>query len=37
MRLTGPDDGKLRAMQAAAGPEAARLVEESYTPTGSRP
>ena len=32
MRLTGPDDGKLRAMQAAAGPEAARLVEESYTP-----
>jgi hypothetical protein len=32
MRLTGPDDGKLRAMEAAAGPEAARLVEESYTP-----
>ena len=32
MRLTGPDDDKLRAMQAAAGPEAARLVEASYTP-----
>ena len=32
MRLTGPDDNKLRAMQAAAGPEAARLVEESYPP-----
>ena len=31
-QLTGPDDGKLRAMEAAAGPEAARLVEESYTP-----
>jgi hypothetical protein len=32
MRLTGPDDGKLRAMQTAAGPEAARLVEQSYSP-----
>jgi hypothetical protein len=32
MRLTGPDDEKLRAMEAAAGPEAARLVEASYTP-----
>jgi hypothetical protein len=32
MRLTGPDDNKLRAMQAAAGPEAARLVEGSYPP-----
>ncbi|HEY6637810.1 MAG TPA: hypothetical protein VIZ61_09030 [Solirubrobacterales bacterium] len=32
MRLTGPDDDKLRAMQTAAGPEAARLVEQSYSP-----
>jgi hypothetical protein len=32
MRLTGPDDDKLRAMQTAAGPEAARLVEGSYPP-----
>jgi uncharacterized protein involved in exopolysaccharide biosynthesis len=32
MRLTGPNDDKLLAMQTAAGPEAARLVEESYTP-----
>ncbi len=32
MRLTGPDDGKLRAMQTAAGPQAARLVEQSYPP-----
>ena len=31
-RLTGPDDGKLLAMQTAAGPEAARLVEQSYPP-----
>jgi uncharacterized protein involved in exopolysaccharide biosynthesis len=30
--LTGPDDGKLRAMLTAAGPEAARLVEQSYPP-----
>jgi uncharacterized protein involved in exopolysaccharide biosynthesis len=32
MRVTGPNDDKLLAMQTAAGPEAARLVEESYTP-----
>ena len=32
MRLTGPDDGKLSAIEAAAGLEAARLVEDSYTP-----
>jgi len=32
MRLTGPDDDKLRAMETAAGPEAARLVEASYPP-----
>jgi hypothetical protein len=32
MRLTGPDDDKLRAMETAAGPEAARLVEGSYPP-----
>jgi hypothetical protein len=32
MRLTGPDDDKLLAMQTAAGPEAARLVEASYPP-----
>jgi uncharacterized protein involved in exopolysaccharide biosynthesis len=32
VRLTGPDDGKLLAMQRAAAPEAARLVEESYPP-----
>jgi hypothetical protein len=32
VRLTGPDDAKLRAMQTAAGPEAARLVEGSYPP-----
>ena len=32
MRLTGPDDDNLRAMQTAAGPEAARLVEQSYSP-----
>jgi hypothetical protein len=32
MRLTGPDDDKLRAMQTAAGPEAARLVQQSYSP-----
>ena len=32
MRLTGPDDDKLRAMQTAAGPEAARLVQQSYPP-----
>ena len=32
MRLTGPDDDTLRAMQTAAGPEAARLVEQSYPP-----
>jgi hypothetical protein len=32
IRLTGPDDDKLLAMQTAAGPEAARLVEESYSP-----
>lgn len=32
MRLTGPDDDNLRAMQTAAGPEAARLVEQSYPP-----
>jgi hypothetical protein len=31
-RLTGPDDDKLRAMLTAAGPEAARLVEQSYPP-----
>jgi hypothetical protein len=32
MRLTGPDDDNLRAMQTAAGPEAAHLVEQSYPP-----
>jgi hypothetical protein len=32
MRLTGPDDDKLLAMQTAAGPEAAHLVEQSYPP-----
>jgi capsular polysaccharide biosynthesis protein len=32
VRLTGPDDDKLLAMQTAAAPEAARLVEESYSP-----
>jgi transposase-like protein len=32
LRLTGPDDDKLLAMQTAAGPEAARLVEASYPP-----
>jgi hypothetical protein len=32
VRVTGPKDDKLLAMQTAAGPEAARLVEESYTP-----
>jgi hypothetical protein len=32
VRVTGPDDDKLLAIQQAAGPEAARLVEESYTP-----
>jgi hypothetical protein len=32
LRLTGPDDGKLLALQTAAAPEAARLVEESYSP-----
>jgi hypothetical protein len=32
LRLTGPDEGKLLAMQTAAAPEAARLVEESYSP-----
>jgi capsular polysaccharide biosynthesis protein len=32
VRLTGPDDDKLLAMQSAAAPEAARLVEESYSP-----
>ena len=32
MRLTGPDDDHLQAMQTAAGPEAARLVEQSYPP-----
>jgi hypothetical protein len=32
MRLTGPNDDNLRAMQTAAGPEAARLVEQSYPP-----
>ena len=32
VRLTGADDDKLLAMQAAASREAARLVEESYTP-----
>lgn len=32
MRLTGPNDDKLLAMQTAAGPEAARLVEQSYSP-----
>ncbi|HEY6771148.1 MAG TPA: hypothetical protein VI035_01720 [Solirubrobacterales bacterium] len=32
VRLTGPNDDKLLAMQTAAAPEAARLVEESYSP-----
>jgi hypothetical protein len=32
VRLTGPNDDKLLAMQSAAAPEAARLVEESYSP-----
>jgi hypothetical protein len=32
VRLTGPADDKLLAMQTAAAPEAARLVEESYSP-----
>lgn len=32
IRITGPADDKLLAMQTAAAPEAARLVEESYTP-----
>jgi capsular polysaccharide biosynthesis protein len=32
VRVTGPDDDKLLAMQTAAGPEAARLVEASYPP-----
>jgi hypothetical protein len=32
VRLTGPNDAKLLAMQAAAAPEAARLVEANYTP-----
>jgi hypothetical protein len=32
IRLTGPDDSKLLAMQTAAAPEAARLVEASYPP-----
>jgi capsular polysaccharide biosynthesis protein len=32
MRITGPADDKLLAMQTAAAPEAARLVEQSYTP-----
>jgi hypothetical protein len=32
VRLTGPNDDKLLAMQTAAAPEAARLVEESYPP-----
>jgi capsular polysaccharide biosynthesis protein len=32
IRLTGPDAEKLLAMQTAAAPEAARLVEESYSP-----
>jgi hypothetical protein len=32
VRLTGPNDDKLLAMQTAAAPEAARLVEQSYPP-----
>jgi hypothetical protein len=32
VRLTGPNEDKLLAMQTAAAPEAARLVEESYSP-----
>ncbi|HEY7267388.1 MAG TPA: hypothetical protein VH501_06810 [Solirubrobacterales bacterium] len=32
VRLKGPDDQKLLAMQSAAAPEAARLVEDSYPP-----
>jgi hypothetical protein len=32
VRLTGPDDRKLLALQTAAGSEAARLIEDSYPP-----
>jgi capsular polysaccharide biosynthesis protein len=32
VRLTGPNDDKLLAMQTATAPEAARLVEGSYSP-----